>query len=74
MAKNNRTRRIFIVLEVCFQNLPQGSFVEDHDVVQALSSQGADETLRIGEEGSLEAVAPNLGSCHNELEDENNFP
>src|SRR5258705_13471432 len=34
---------MFVVLEVFFENMPQGSFVEDHDVVQALPSQGADE-------------------------------
>src|SRR5438309_10080068 len=38
---------MFVVLEVCFENMPQGSFVEDNYVVQALPSQGADETLRI---------------------------
>ena len=37
---------MFVILEVCFQNAPQRSFIENDQVVQALTPQRADEALR----------------------------
>ena len=40
--------KIFVVLEIIFQDAAQSDFIEDNDVIQAFAAKGTDQPLDIG--------------------------
>ena len=40
--------KIFVVLEIIFQDAAQSDFIEDNDVIQAFAAKGTDQPLDVG--------------------------